>query len=298
MSTLEVDGVTLRYPDNDENALNDVTFTLRGPGIHGVLGRNGAGKSSLLSVAAAFRKPDAGEVRVDGAPIYENQAVTERVCLIRGGGDSVTNNWPEDRIADAFDVAALFRPHWSAAYADELLAKFGLKEFRRKHIGSLSKGQRSQVGAILGLASRAPVTIFDECTAGMDAPARRLFYDEVLRDYAEHPRLVVLASHLIDELAPLLEDVVILHEGRVLLHEQAEVLRGRGATITGPAERVDAATDGLIVLHSQRLGPTARVTVLAHEADRQAAQRAGLMVEPVALQELFVHLTTSEGALR
>ncbi|NNH73204.1 ABC transporter ATP-binding protein [Nocardia uniformis] len=288
---IDVEKVMLRYPSSSENALEEVTFSLEGPGIHGLLGRNGAGKTSLLSVLAAFRKPSAGTVLLNGAPVYENADVASGICLVSGGGGSVENNWPEDRVDDALAVAAMLRPQWSADYADELLNKFELSG--RKRFSELSRGQRAQIGCVLGLASRAPVTVFDETHLGMDAPARHLFYDELLRDNNEHPRLIILSTHLIDEVAPLLEDVVILRDGRVLLHEQVETLRAQGASVTGPADRVDDFVRDLTVLNRQQLGGTTRATVRGQlPAERHAA---GLIVEPLALQELFIHLTTTEG---
>src|SRR5699024_2862090 len=106
------------------------------------------------------------------------------------------------------DFAALARPTWDQGYAEELLEAFGID--RRKKAGKLSRGQRSALGATIGLASRAPVTLFDEVHLGMDAPTRRRFYELLIADYAEHPRTIVLSSHLISEVEHLLERVVML----------------------------------------------------------------------------------------
>jgi ABC-2 type transport system ATP-binding protein len=93
----------------------------------------------------------------------------------------------------------------------------------------------SAVGIVIGLASRAPVTLFDEPYLGLDAVARQLFYDRLLADYAEHPRTVVLSTHLIEEIAPLLERVLLIDRGRVLLDADAEALGGSAVTVTGRA---------------------------------------------------------------
>jgi ABC-2 type transport system ATP-binding protein len=91
----------------------------------------------------------------------------------------------------------------------------------------------------------------------------------------------------------LFEEVVILDEGRLLLHEETEVLRARGASVTGPAALVDAFAEGLTVLSEQQLGPTKRAMVYGALDDlhREDARQAGLDLGPVALQDLFVHLT-------
>ena len=79
---------------------------------------------------------------------------------------------------------------------------------------ALSRGMLSAAGIIVGLASRAPLTIFDEPYLGLDAVARSLFYDRLLEDYTEHPRTVILSTHLIDEVSRLLEHVIVLDQGQ------------------------------------------------------------------------------------
>ncbi|MFX8410510.1 AAA family ATPase, partial [Acinetobacter baumannii] len=82
-------------------------------------------------------------------------------------------------------------------FASRLIADFALP--LRRPIKKLSRGQLAAVGVVVGLASRADLTFFDEPYLGLDAVARQIFYDRLLTDYAEHPRTVVLSTHLIDE---------------------------------------------------------------------------------------------------
>ena len=109
----------------------------------------------------------------------------------------------------------------------------------------------------LGLASRAPLTFFDEPYLGLDAVARQLFYDRLLADYAEHPRTVVLSTHLIDEVSDLLDHVVVLDHGRVVVDEDAETLRGSLVVVSGPSGAVDDFAAGHEVVHRENLGPAA-----------------------------------------
>jgi ABC-2 type transport system ATP-binding protein len=289
---IDIDDLTLRY--GDTTALDGVSLTVEGPGILGLLGRNGAGKTSLLAVLAAFRRASGGSVTVAGEPVWENATVTRQICFIRGEGDTVRNR-PEDKVRDAFAFAERFRPQWSADAAAELADRFELDP--KASLSELSTGKRSAVGVILGLASRAPITIFDESYLGIDAPGRQLFYDAILAEQIAHPRTFILSTHLIDEVAALFEGVAILHHGRLLLHEDAEQLRSRGATLTGTAEAVADVAEGLEVLGSRELGPTRELTVLGDlDRARAGAARAGVEVGPVGLQDLFIHLT--EGAAR
>ena len=119
----------------------------------------------------------------------------------------------------------------------------------------------SALGVIIGLASRAPLTLFDEPYLGLDAVARQLFYDRLLADYAEHPRTVVLSTHLIDEVGDLLEHVLLLDRGRLVLDEDAETLRGQAVTAHRPGRGRRRGDRRRTVLHRVRMGATARSTV-------------------------------------
>lgn len=136
----------------------------------------------------------------------------------------------------------------------------------------LSRGKKSALGAVVGLASRAPLTIFDETYLGMDVPTRNLFYDALLADYAEVPRTIVLSTHLVSEVSALLEEVIILDEGRLVTQAPVDSLRGRGASIVGPAALVDKLTADLAVLAEQRLGGTKSTTVLGDLDDTLLAK--------------------------
>ena len=290
---IEAKGLELRY--GAVTALDDLSLHLTGGRIYGLLGRNGSGKTSLLSVLAGFRKASGGTVLVDGQPVFENPRVTRRVCLIRETGDTGDK---DEKVADALSTAAHLRPSWDGDYADSLIDRFQIP--RRKKLGELSLGQRSALGMTFGLASRAPVTLFDESHLGMDAPSRAAFHDELLADFMAHPRTLVISTHLIDELSPLFEEVVIIDNGRLVLQEETEALRARGADVTGPAEAVDRFVSGHTVLRERQLGPTKSAMVYGglDERDRRQARDAGLDLGPVALQDLFVHLTQPTGGPR
>ncbi|AOS65054.1 ATP-binding cassette domain-containing protein [Actinoalloteichus hymeniacidonis] len=284
--TLGIEVTGLRVDYGDFNALHDLSFELSGGKIHGLLGRNGSGKSTLLSVIAAFRKASGGQVRVGGQDPFENPEIVRQICFIRESGDTEGHS-----VKSALRFAADFRPEWDSDYASALLDRFEIP--LKKSVGELSRGKKSALGVTLGLASRAPLTIFDESYLGMDAPSRYAFYEEVLNDYLEHPRTVILSTHLIEEVGSLFEEVVIIDRGSLILQEESDNLRERGATVTGPAEVVDRFTESLDVLNEQRLGGTKAVTVYGTltSAQREQAAADRLELGPVGIQDLFVHLT-------
>jgi ABC-2 type transport system ATP-binding protein len=276
-------------------ALDRLDLRLAPGKIHGLLGRNGSGKSTLAATLAGFRQPDEGRVLIEGGGLgtaaepYENAVVTSRICLIRESGDLVASA----AVKHVLGLAASLRPYWDSNLADSLLGQFEVPTNKKVH--KLSRGQKSALGVVLGLASRAPLTIFDETYLGMDVPSRNLFYDTLLADYAKVPRTIVLSTHLVSEVSTMLEEVVILDNGRLVTQSPVDALRGRGASVVGPSAVVDEFTAGFAVLAEERLGGTKSTTVLGDlDPDLLAqARAAGLEIGPVGLQDLFVHLTAN-----
>jgi ABC-2 type transport system ATP-binding protein len=188
----------------------------------------------------------------------------------------------------------MFFPNWSQEVCDELVEAFQLPVKTR--IKKLSRGQLSAVGVIIGLAARAEITFFDEPYLGLDAVARQIFYDRLIAEYSEHPRTVILSSHLIDEVSNLIERVLVIDRGRIVMDEETDAVRDRAATIVGDTAAVDAFVAGREVIHREQLGRVSSVTVLGalSAADRERLAAAGLDVAGVSLQQLIVR--TTQGA--
>ena len=266
----------------DQAALEDVSLTVEPGTVTGLLGRNGAGKTTLMRIITGLEFPTSGAIAVFGQAPAENDAVLRRMVFVRE-----EQVYPDLRVGQAIRVASWFYPNWNEDLARQLLADFDLPSQRR--IRKLSRGMRSAVGIVIGLAARAELTLFDEPYAGLDAVARQLFYDRLLADFAEHPRTVVLSTHLIDEVANLLERVVMLDHGRVALDVPADDVRGTAMTVSGPAAAVDEFVAGQTVWHRQQLGGRAAVTVPLDFAAQARARARHLSVEPLSLQQLLVH---------
>jgi len=292
MSTVvEVTDVTKHF--GKVAAVQDVSFRLEENRIYGLLGRNGAGKTTLMQLLTGQEFVTSGHIRVFGESPVENARVLERVAFIKE-----SQRYPDDfRVKHVLRAAPLFFPEWDEAYAQRLVVDFRVPLTRR--MKKLSRGQLSAVGVIVGLASRAPLTFFDEPYLGLDAVARQIFYDRLLEDFAEHPRTVVLSTHLIDEVSNLLEHVVVIDDGRVIVDRDAEELRGTAATVVGSSAAVDAFVADRAVLHREGIGGLASATIAdVSDADRAAAIQAGLELAPVSLQQLVIRTTQYEEDAR
>ena len=211
---IEGKGLTMRFGNN--TALDGVDVCFGDNKIYGLLGRNGAGKSTLLSVVTNRLLPTAGEVFIDGEPARENDRVLGRVYYM---GEKTL-------LPDTATVAQLFRwtgdfyPGFDGEYAGQLADTFGLPE--KKKLKNLSTGYLTIAKLITALASNAPYTLFDEPVLGLDANHREVFYRQLIESYSRQPRTILISTHLIEEVADIIEQVVIIKKGRILLDKPTE----------------------------------------------------------------------------
>ena len=286
-------------------ALRDVDLELAPGRIYGLVGRNGAGKTTLLSTLVGQVLPSSGSVELFGRRSLENPAVLARTVYVRDH-----QCYPDDmRVRHVLRAAGHAYPGWDEEFAQRLVADFRLSPKAR--CKKLSTGQRTALGIIVGLASRAELTILDEPYGGLDPVARGLFYDRLLEDFAEHPRTVIISTHLVDEIADLLNEVILLDDGVVTLHESEEQAREHAYRLAGAGRDVERLLESTgaaeRVSRRQSVGSMTMVVVAAplDDATETLARELGLEAEPVSLQEVVAAMGTlsvtesaaQEGAL-
>ncbi len=268
-------------------ALTNVSTSVEKDKIYGLLGRNGAGKSTLLNLIVAQMFPTGGEIKVFGEAPYENREVQRNICLVKENSTFIK----EIKVKDALYIASLFYPNWDKAFAQRLLKEFELDV--EKPYKNLSLGMKSQLSIIVGLSSRAPLTIFDEPYIGLDAPGRQFFYDALIEDYTENPRTVIISTHLIDEISNLLEEIIILHKGEVKLSGNLDDIRNRAFFINGDRRLVEKHVMNKNVLSKDGIGDNIVVAIYDElkEEEKRQIKLDGLDINPISLQLLFIYLT-------
>lgn len=272
-------------------ALENVNFELEGNKIFGLLGRNGAGKTSLLSIISSFREPTNGSLTINDEEPFENAKIMRQVAFLYD--QDYESEY--DNIIELLKSIKQYRPNFSMEYAEYLIDLFKLD--REKQIKKFSKGMKSTVNVIIGLASRAEITLLDEVYLGMDAHLRDLFYKELLEEQERNPRMFILSTHLVSEMEYLFDEVIILHEGSVLVNEPYDTFVSKGVTITGNQETVNQFVINKKRINEQQLGNTKAVMIYGalSEKEEQEAIELGLEVTPASLHDLFVHLTKEEN---
>ncbi|MDN5699764.1 MAG: ABC transporter ATP-binding protein [Kocuria sp.] len=265
-----------------KHVLKDITVDFAPNRVHGLLGANGVGKTTLMAVILNHKFRSSGEVLIDGEDPRENAKVLERTCFIHEDQKFHDDDTPTSLLR----ILPRFYPEWDAALAERLASRFRLPMGTRTV--KLSRGQRSALAIVIGLASRAPYTFMDEPYLGLDPAHRSLFYEEFAREIAEHPRTVILSTHLIDEVSDLLENVVMLEDGQVTLNADIDHARDSAFVLRGLEPVVRELVGERQVFREHRLGNILSVTVdgSATDDDHRRAAQSNVSVEPVTLQEL------------
>ena len=287
---INLENVSLKY--GKTLALNNVSLKLPEHAICGLLGRNGAGKTSLLSLLCAYTRPTSGTITIFDENPYENKNILPKVAYISNNQSEIENSL---KVKNMLKITAALRPNWDSAYAEKLIKLFELPVM--KTIGDLSHGMRSALHVIIGLAGQTPITMYDEAYLGMDAAMRKLFISELLSDYMHRPKLILFSTHFINEMEGLFSEAIIINNGQVIAHDDCDTLRSKGKAITGFSEIVDSITNGREILSQRILGRQKEVVLFDElsESERLAAEKAGIEFSHPSLQDLFIYLTEKGG---
>lgn len=275
-----------------KEVLHDLSLTLEEGKIYGLIGRNGAGKTTLLSILSAQNPATAGAVALDGERVWENRKSLSKICFSRELNATAESGLAAMKVKEYLRIAATYYENWDSEMEGKLVALFDLNT--KKKLGKLSKGMLSMVTIIVALCSKAAFTFLDEPVAGLDVVAREQFYKLLLEEYTATGRTFVVSTHIIEEAADVLEEVIILHEGRIVYEGNTQDFVDSACYVSGKAEEVDAATEGLETHHPETLGRSKGVTVFLKEGQAVDESR-DVTVQPVNLQKAFVALCGEEA---
>lgn len=281
MNAIQIKNITKRY--KGVTALDDVSLSFEFGKIYGFLGRNGAGKSTLINIIANRIFADQGEVLIDGIPAKENMGVHEKIFCM-----SEADLYDRElKVKEHFKWTNRFYSDFDLEKALALSRKFELDV--NKRFKALSKGYQSIFKLIVALSINVPYVIFDEPVLGLDANHRELFYSLLLKELENNERTLILATHLIEEVSNIIEEVVLIDKGKILLQKTVEDLLETGYSVSGLAQEVDRYCDGRNVIGYDELGNLKVAYVLGEKA--ALPKGSNLQIAAMNLQKLFVKMT-------
>jgi len=284
--TIKLTNISKRF--GGTQALDNVNIEFGENKIYGLLGNNGAGKSTMLNVITSRIFADSGELTLDGINMVDNDIALNQIYML---GEK--NYYPESmKVKESFKWAGAFYPNFDQKLAIELADRFNLPI--KKKITALSTGYATIFKIVIALASNSPILLLDEPVLGLDAQHRDIFYKLLIERYSENPCTIVISTHLIAEVAGIIEHCMIIKDGRVIKDAPCEELLHKGYTLTGPAALLNGYLIGKEVLSHSSLGglKTAAINGSMPKPDEVPQ---GIEIGKMNLQEYFIQLMNDEN---
>ena len=278
---LEVRNLTKKF--GDFTALDDLSMTIPKGAVYGLVGPNGAGKSTVIRHITGVYRPDAGEITLEGQPVYENPAAKVRIGYI-----------PDDIFFFPSATLEEMRKFYKGIYPDfddglfeRLFEVFNLP--RKGQLRRFSKGMQKQAAFHLSICCRPDVLVLDEPVDGLDPVMRRQVWSLILSDVAQRETTVLISSHNLRELEDICDHVGIMDHGKMLLERSLADMQGN----TVKLQLVGAVPENLTVLHETSSGRLQTLVV------RGTAEEISAIVEaskpdyydiiPLSLEEIFIY---------
>lgn len=289
MGTIKISNVSKKY--GDTFALDNISLTIEENKIYGILGRNGAGKTTLLNVINNRIFTDGGVISIDDKNLSEGTKGIGSIYFM-----TEQNLYPQAmKIKELFNWTSEFYPNFDMEYALELSKKFGLNI--NKRIKELSTGYSSICKIINTMASGAEILMFDEPVLGLDAGNREMFYSELMKNYIENPKTIILSTHIIEEVAQLLEKIVIIKDGKIINDENVEELLAKCYCVSGLNKNIDVYINDKNCINVDEMASYKSVIIMGENGDKEKEEmkKLDLEISKVELQKLFIHLTSEGG---
>jgi ABC-2 type transport system ATP-binding protein len=288
--TLTATDVTVRY--GKKTAVDDVTLDVPAGSVYALLGRNGAGKSSLIRCLLGQRKPEKGSITLLGKDAWrDRQRVMDRVGVVPEEADAP----PAMKVRDIADFCGRIYSRWQQPTFDERLRRFSIAGSSR--FGDLSKGQKKQVSLALALSMSPDLLVLDDPTLGLDVVARKSLFDEVIGELAERGITTLITTHDLSGIEALADRVGVLRDGKLVLDEEMDVLKSRFRRIRFAATPV-AMPLPVAVVRSWGSGTEAIVSNyddVAFERFRASNNVSHAEVSAMSLEEIFLAIAGEEG---
>ena len=229
---IELKNVTKKYKDTA--VLKNITLTVDEPGIYCLLGRNGAGKTTFLKSVAGHQNITDGTIKVDGQEITTASLETG-VTYIENFARHF--NLPVKKL---LRIASQVNPDYDYEFACEMMERFELDG--KKKFNQLSLGMKTMISTIICLASSKSVVLLDEPVLGFDAVMRVEFYEMLEESFQKHPRIIIVSTHIIEEIAKTIQKLIIIDKGTVRFFDTLQAVEERAFSISGLKNDVDTAT--------------------------------------------------------
>lgn len=278
---IKLNHVTKTY--GKSTAIDDLTLSLDEPKIYCLLGRNGAGKTTFMKLLSGKTFASHGEVSIKGVKV-STLNMPENVRYIENAKSQFNL-----RIKDLIKLVADTDENFDSEFAMEMVKKFKLNE--QKKYNALSFGMKTMATTILTLASNADVILLDEPVLGLDAVMRKEFYNLLIESFNRNPRIIIISTHLIDEISTSAEQIILIDKGRVILNEDINSIIEKSYKATGTKEEVEEIVKGLNVIANDYMGKYS----ISYVYDKRVKPKKSVEITDLSLQEMFIKMVGGEN---
>lgn len=261
------------------NALDHFSLDLTQDGIYCLLGRNGAGKTTLLKSIAGHQNINEGEILINNRPV-QMENMTSPVSYIESFAQHF--NWNARKLIQA---ASQFDPEFNVSFALEIANRFHLP--MDKKFNKLSLGMKTMVSTLISLASNKKVILLDEPVLGFDAIMRIEFYNMLLESYQLNPRILIISTHIIDEISKIAQRLIVIDGGKLKFYDELSTLDEKAYSVTGIQEEVERATHELHAIGETAVGGFITRFIFDEQRIRSTDK---IKVQSLSLQDFFVSL--------
>ncbi len=281
---IELKQVTKQY--GPATVLRNITLSIDKPGIYCLLGRNGAGKTTLLKSIAGYQNITTGMIQVDGKSITTSTLDT---------GVSYIENFAKHfnlPVRKLLRIASEVNPSYDYDFASEMMDRFELDG--RKKFNHLSLGMKTMVSTIICLASNKNVILLDEPVLGFDAVMRVEFYEMLTESFQKHPRIIIVSTHIIEEIAKTIQKLIIIDQGSIRFFDTLQSVETKAFCISGLQKDVEAVTRNLNIIGQDNVGGL----VTCYIFDNPPKQTASFEIHPLSLQDFFIQMVGHRGGVK
>lgn len=288
MNIISTKNLSKTYEDNV--ALKNVTLNINSNELIGLIGTNGSGKTTFMKLIAGLLDKTSGSLEVFGEEPMDNLNVLERIVFTYHDL-TLPPDQPLKSLLNSYEV---MYPNFDRVFAEKLMNLFHLNP--KAKYKSLSQGMMSLFNFICGISTRAELTMLDEPILGMDVTVRKSAYEILLRDYMEHPRTIIISSHILSELEDILSEMIIINKGEVLLYDNIDNIRDSAYRVDGSAEHLNNFTQNKEVIYksSSPLHSFMVVKDLITENTVEEAKSHNLTISRIRPEELYVYLAGND----
>lgn len=268
-------------------ALDDMSMTVPTGSVYGLVGPNGAGKSTIIRHLTGIYRQDAGEITIDGAPVFENPEVKSRIAYIP---DDIFY-YANASIREMMDFYRSIYPHFDAERFKKLGDVFGLDP--KRQMRRLSKGMQKQAAFWIAVSLRPDILILDEPVDGLDPVMRRQIWSIIMADVAENGTTVLVSSHNLRELEDVCDSVGIMNKGKIMIERSLNELQENIVKIQLALPDGESLPEGLDILHKSNTGRLQSLIMHGTQEELteklQSAHPLFIDAVPLTLEEIFIY---------